>query len=473
MRTASEMQEPAIGGRRGTANAQQSGMWQSIRTYAPPFVLSLAATLGCTTSTEPNENPNPSDPGGEACHDAATSGCVVASEKQRISTPNVPPEDRTALVAGNSAFALDLFQQLRKESGNIFYSPYSISTALAMTWAGAKGETERAIADTMHFDLGQDRLHPALNWLDQELESRGQGAQGADGKGFRLRVVNALWGQIGYPFEAPFLDTLALNYGAGMRVVDFAQRRQEAVDLINGWVSDQTEGKIEELVPVAAITPETVLVLTNAIYFNAAWRTPFEPTATTEGPFERADGTEVTVPLMRGLLEMPYAEGDGYQAVAMPYDGDELSMVIILPEEGTLDAFEASLDAAKVDSIVGAMSAHQVDTTMPRFKFEYTLSLKDALGKMGMEIAFTRGAADFTGINASGQPYIQDVIHKAFVGVNEAGTEAAAATAVIVGDGSVPPPASLALVNPFLFLIRDNATGSILFVGRVADPSAS
>ncbi|WP_437572425.1 serpin family protein [Sorangium sp. So ce542] len=445
-------------------------MIRTLRTCAPLFALSLAAILGCETSTEPNPIP---EPGGEGCRDGDKPGCVVASDKQRISTPDVPPEDKTALVSGNSAFALDLYQELREEPGNVFYSPYSISTALAMTWAGAKGETETAMADTLRFGLGQDKLHPAFNWIDQELESRGQGAQGADGEGFRLNVVNALWGQIGYGFEAPFLDTLALNYGAGMRVVDFLGHKQEAVDLINGWVSDQTEGKIEKLVPLDAITPETVLVLTNAIYFNAAWRTPFEPTATADGPFEKADGTEVTVPLMHASLEMPYAEGEGYQAVAMPYDGDELSMVLVLPAKGTLDAFEASLDAAKVDGIVGAMSEHLVETTMPKFKFEYELSLKKTLQAMGMEIAFTAGAADFTGINAEGQPYIQDVLHKAFVGVNEAGTEAAAATAVIVGDESAPVPASLALVNPFLFLIRDNATGSILFVGRVADPSAS
>ncbi|WP_438009675.1 serpin family protein [Sorangium sp. So ce321] len=445
-------------------------MLRTLRTCAPPFVLSLAAILGCETSSDPLEGPDP-DPGGEACQDKP--GCVVASDKQRISTPDVPAEDGAALVSGNSAFSLDLYQQLRGEPGNVFYSPYSISTALAMTWAGAKGETETAMAGTLHFDLGQDKLHPAFNWLDQELESRGQGAEGADGKGFRLNVVNALWGQIGYPFEAPFLDTLALNYGAGMHVVDFLGQRQESVDLINGWVSEQTEGKIEKLVPVEAITPETVLVLTNAIYFNAAWRTPFETTATEDGQFVTADGSEVTVPLMHGGLEIPYAEGEGYQAVAMPYDGDELSMVIILPEKGTLDAFEASLDAAKVDGIVGAMSEHLVVTTMPKFKFEYELSLKETLKAMGMEVAFTPGAADFTGINAQGEPYIQDVIHKAFVGVNEAGTEAAAATAVIVGDESAPSPATLALVNPFLFFIRDNATGSLLFVGRIADPSAS
>lgn len=446
---------------------------RTLRTFAPLFALSLAATLGCKTSTtDPGEDPN-TDPVIEPCGDADTAGCVVASDKQRISSPDVPAADQAALVSGNSGFALDLYQQLREEPGNVFYSPYSISTALAMVWAGAKGETETAVAGTMHFDLGQDRLHPAFNWLDQELESRGQGAQGADGKGFRLNVVNALWGQSGYPFEAPFLDTLALNYGAGMRIVDFIGHPQDSADLINGWVSDQTEGKIEELVPVEAITPETVLILTNAIYFNAAWRTPFETNATEDGQFKTADGTEVTVPLMHGFLEMPYAEGEGYKAVAMPYEGNELSMLIVLPEAGTLDAFEASLDAAKVDGIVGAMSEHLVDTRMPRFKFEYELSLKDTLKAMGMEIAFTSGVADFTGINATGKPFIQDVLHKAFVGVNEAGTEAAASTAVIVGDESAPQPASFELVNPFLFLIRDNATGSILFVGRVADPSAS
>ncbi|WP_437975389.1 serpin family protein [Sorangium sp. So ce295] len=447
-------------------------MQRTIRTCAPLFVLSLAAILGCETSTDPDTDPNP-DLGGEECSDADKPVCVVASDKQRISSPDVPPEDKTALVSGNSAFALDLYQELRQEPGNVFFSPYSISTALAMTWAGAKGETETAMADTLRFNLGQDKLHPAFNWIDLELESRGQGAQGADGEGFRLNVVNALWGQNGYSFETPFVDTLGLHYGAGIHVVDFWGHPQESVDLINGWVSDQTEGKIEKLVPVEAITPETVLVLTNAIYFNAAWRTPFEPTATEDGAFETTEGTEVTVPLMRGSLEMPYAEGDGYQAVAMPYDGDELSMLIILPAKGTLDAFEASLDAAKVDGIAGAMSEHLVDTTMPRFKFDYDLSLKKTLEAMGMEIAFKPGVADFTGINSSGRPFIQDVIHKAFVGVNEAGTEAAAATAVIVGDESAPQPASLALVNPFLFLIRDNATGSILFVGRVADPSAS
>lgn len=444
-------------------------MMRTLRTIAPLFLLSLVAALGCETPSESNPNPEP----GEECHDADTPGCVIASDKQRISNPDVPAEDQKALVSGNSGFALDLYQQVRKKEGNLFYSPFSISTALAMTWAGAKGQTEIDVAKTMHFDLPQSDLHPAFNWLDQELDSRGQGAQGADGKGFRLNVVNALWGQIGYSFEAPFLDTLALNYGAGMHIVNFQDQPQQAADLINGWVSDQTEGKIEKLVPVEVLTPATVLVLTNAIYFNAAWRDPFEPNSTQDGSFTLTDGTTVTVPMMHGNPEMPFVKGDDYAAVALPYDGDELSMVMILPDVGALDTFEASLDAAKLDGIIAGMSEHMVDITMPKFKFEYELGLKETLKAMGMEIAFESGVADFTGINSKGQPYIQDVLHKAFIGVNEAGTEAAAATAVIIGDESAPEPASIALDHPFLFVIRDNLTGSILFVGRVADPTKS
>lgn len=457
------------GGGRGTGDAPRGGMLRNIRSLTPMFLLSLAAAIGCETT--PGTNPGPTPEPTEECHDADTPGCVIASDKQRVTSPNVSASDQEALTSGNSAFALDLYQQVRQKEGNVFYSPFSISMALAMTWAGAKGDTEAAMAQTLHFDLPQDKLHPAFNWLDQELASRGQGAQGADGKGFRLRVVNALWGQIGYSFEAPFLDTLALNYGAGMHIVDFQEEPQQSADLINGWVSDQTEGKIDKLVPVEALNPATVLVLTNAIYFNAAWRDPFETANTKDGPFALADGTSVTAPMMHGNPEMPYGEGAGWQAVALPYDGNELSMIVVLPEKGTLDAFEASLDAAKLGEIVGAMSEHQVDITMPKFKFEYELGLKKTLETMGMEIAFQSGPADFTGINSKGRPYIQDVLHKAFIGVNEAGTEAAAATAVIVGDESAPEPASIALDHPFLFLIRDDATGSLLFVGRVADPT--
>lgn len=432
------------------------------------LALATVAAVGCDNSTPPDQ-PDPSDP--QECSDPDKAGCVIRSDKQRIMSPDVPTGDQVSLVKGNSGFALDLYQQVRGKEGNLFYSPFSISMALAMTWAGAKNETESAMAGTLRFELPQEKLHPAFNWLDLELSSRGQGAKASDGKGFRLNVVNALWGQVGHNFEQPFLDTLGVNYGAGMRIVDFQTDPQGSADLINGWVKTETEGKIDKLVPVEAITDATVLILTNAIYFNAAWKEPFEVEDTTDGAFTKEDGSQVTVPMMSGYKEAGYAEGDDFQALLLPYEGDELSMVFVLPAQGGLADFEASLDADKLDAIAGGATEHAVDVKMPKFQFDYELGLKQTLKDMGMEIAFTPGAADFTGINSKGAPFIEDVLHKAFIGVNEAGTEAAAATAVIVGEESAPEPAAISLDRPFLFFIRDNATGSLLFVGRVADPS--
>lgn len=428
------------------------------------FALTLACVAGCDGGTQP--------PVDDECHDADKAGCVVESSKQRIQNPAVPAADTTALVQGNSTFAFDLYQQLKTEPGNLFYSPYSISLALAMTWAGAKGQTEADMASTLGFTLPQATLHPAFNGLDLALASRGQNAKASDGKGFRLNVANALWGQMGYPFEAPFLDTLALNYGAGMHIVDYEGAPQDAVDLINGWVDKQTEGKIPKLVSTDNIDASTKLVLTNAIYFNAAWREPFDAANTKAGDFVKADGTTVSADLMHGYVETGYAQSDTYQSVILPYDGNELSMVIVMPTAGTLADFEGSLDATLAEEIASATAKgeYSVDLTFPKFKFDGSFSLKDTLSKMGMSIAFDAGA-DFTGISSKGSLAIQDVIHKSFVAVNEAGTEAAAATAVIAGETSAPEPATMTVDHPFIFFIRDNATGAILFVGRMENPA--
>jgi serpin B len=428
------------------------------------LAVTLTAAAGCNTiSTDPS--PDPSE-----CSDPDQAGCVVASDKQRIQSPDVSPADLETLVSGNSTFAFDLHQQLRGAPGNLFYSPYSISSALAMTWAGARNQTEADMAAALGFKLTQAKLHPAFNALDLALASRGQGAQGSDGKGFRLNVANALWGQMGYPFEAPFLDTLALNYGAGMHIVDFEGATTQAIDLVNAWVDTKTEGKIKKLVSEANVDASTRLILTNAIYFNAAWATPFETANTANGDFKKLDGSTVTVPMMHGYQDTGYAAGDGYEALLLPYDGYELSMVLVLPAQGTFADFEASLDAKQLDAIVSSFSEHGVDIHMPKFKFESEFSLTKQLEALGMGIAFT-DAADFSGISSTGKLVISDVVHKSFVSVNEAGTEAAAATAVIAGETSAPEPAAIDLNRPFLFGIRDNATGSLLFFGRVVDPS--
>ncbi|MBM3175326.1 MAG: serpin family protein, partial [Chloroflexi bacterium] len=217
-------------------------------------------------------------------------GEVVQSEKQRITSPNVNQADQAALVDGNNAFALDTYQVIRKAEGNLFFSPYSISLALAMTYAGARGTTAQQMANTLHFTLPQEQLHPAFNSLDTELSQRGQGAKGKDEKGFRLNIVNAIWGQKGYKFLPEFLDTLAQNYGAGLRTLDFKQASEASRITINDWVSQQTEGRIKDLIPKGAIDPLTRLVLTNAIYFNAAWQFPFKKESTKDGAFHLLDG---------------------------------------------------------------------------------------------------------------------------------------------------------------------------------------
>jgi serpin B len=426
------------------------------------LALTLAAVSGC------NSDP-PVDPGpGDECQDADTAGCVITSDKQRIMSPDVPAEELQALVTGNTTFGLNLYQELQAEPGNLFYSPHSISMALAMTWAGARGQTEADMAAVLGLTLTQEKTHAAFNALDQALASRGQGAQGVDGGGFRLNIANAMWAQIGFPFESPFLDTLAVNYGAGVHVVDFEKSTIQAIDLINGWVADRTEDRIEKLVNEEVVTGDTRFVLTNAIYFNAAWADPFEEKNTKDGAFNLQAGGTVTVPMMHGTQETGYVDGDGYQALSMPYDGYELSMVLVMPDAGTLADFEASLDAAAIDAIFGALGTYSVDITMPKFKFESEFNLSESLKAMGMKSAFD--GADFSGMSSEGL-VVTDVVHKAFVAVNEAGTEAAAATAVIGGPTSIPEPASITLDNPFLFFIRDNATGAILFVGRIQDPS--
>jgi len=395
---------------------------------------------------------------------------VAQSEKPRDTSPAVSTSELAALVEGNNAFAFDLYRALGQKEGNLFCSPYSISLALAMTYAGARGQTEQQMAETLHFLLQQDRLHPAFDGLDLELASRGEGAQGKDEKGFRLHIVNAIWGQRDYVFLNDFLDVLAENYGAGLRLLDFAHEPEQSRVTINDWVSDQTEGKIKDLIPQGLIDALTRLVLTNAIYFNAAWLNPFDKGSTKDGTFHTLEGSDVTVPMMAQTGSFNYAKGDGYQAVELPYDGRELSMIILLPDSGQFQPFENSLDAVLVDSVVSDLEAGQVALTMPKFEFESELSLAKTLAAMGMPIAFS-GDADFSGMTGNRELAISDVVHKGFVSVDEAGTEAAAATAVVMRLTAFPgEPVQVTVDRPFIFLIRDNETGTLLFMGRVVNP---
>ena len=402
---------------------------------------------------------------------------ALRSAKERAA-PTAADADLAALARGNTTFAFDLYEALREDGGNLFYSPYSISLALAMTYAGARGDTESQMADTLHFDLPQDSLHPTFNALDLEIASRGKDDQDEDAGGFTLRIANAVWGQHDYQFQKMFIDLLAENYGAGVRPANFSEAPEESRVTINDWIADQTEDKITDLIPKGVINPLTRMVLTNAIYFKAAWASPFEERYTSEGPFSLLDGSEIFVPMMQKTAFFGYAGEDRYQVVDLPYFGQELSMTILLPDEGRFREFEDALDATLLERVLGDAERQYVTLVMPKFEFESQFELAETLKQMGMSNAFDRGKSDFSSMDgnscfAGDEPclFIREVIHQAFVSVDEQGTEAAAATGVVVQlESEKPDPVLVAIDRPFIFLIRDSDTGAILFLGRVLDP---
>jgi serpin B len=398
--------------------------------------------------------------GGSGAEPAAA---VARSSEARITTPAVPSEDLAALGAGNDAFAVDLYRTLRSSGGNVVFAPESLSIALAMTFAGAAGNTAGQTAATMHYALPPERLHPAFDALDLALN-----APPSAPAAFRLTVVNAVWAQQGFPVLPSFLDLLARNYGAGVRLADFIAAPEPARLLINQWVSAQTAGKIPELLMMGSINVMTRLVLTNAIYFKADWQTPFaaqSPMGTFHAPT-----SDVSVPMMTGPAEVPVWTGPDYTAARLPYAGGTTSMLLIVPDAGTFDAFEAALTTDTLQTVLaGVETAASQGVSLPRFVVDQHISVKTALMALGMTDAFDAPPADFSGIDGGHDLFIQDVIHQANVAVDEQGTEAAAATAVIIGRKGVVQ--TLRVDRPFLFLIRDDVAGATLFMGRVLDPS--
>jgi serpin B len=395
---------------------------------------------------------------------------IVKSSKARLLSPTVTTPEADELKQGNTAFALDLYQVLSGEAEkneNLFFSPHSISVALAMTYAGARNNTETQMAEALHFTLEQDRLHEAFNQLDIELDKRALPSEEGEGE-FRLNIVNAIWPQKEYAFLPEFLDVLAVHYDASLYLLDFAADPEGSRQVINEWVAGQTENRIKDLIPEGIITSITRLVLTNAIYFKAAWKNAFEESNIADGVFTRRDGSSVSVAMMNQTNDMFYAEGQGWKATELPYERPELGMAIILPDD--FDRFESELSASSLLSIIENLESATVNIRMPRFSFESEFMLNEALKALGMTDAFSM-AADFSGMNGNLDLFIQAVVHKAFIDVNEAGTEAAAATAVVVGEKGIPIVKEITLNKPFLFLIWDRPTGAILFIGRVVNPS--
>jgi serpin B len=400
----------------------------------------------------------------------ASSGELVQAAVGRDESPEVSSASVGELAQGNNRFAFDFYHQVAGQSmENLIYSPYSISLAFSMVYAGADGETAEQMAEVFRY-LPQEVQHPAYNTLDQQIAVAGEADYLPEGaEPFRLNVANAVWAQDGYPFREAYLELLARQYGAGVWTVDFAQDLDAALEAINDWTSDATEGRIPELAPPLSVTPQTRLVLANAIYFKASWLFAFEEARTADGAFTLLDGSRVTVPLMhQDTARVSYVEGDGYQAVWLPYAGGTIDMLVVLPAEGEFEVVEAQLDGELLAAMQDRAEVRDVDLTLPRFEFDTTLQLVELLQEMGLTIPFS-SEADFSGIVESGL-FIADAVHKGTITVDEKGTEAAAVTGVAMEE-SAYPGAEVSVTRPFLFAIIERESGTILFLGRVLNPA--
>ncbi len=370
------------------------------------------------------------------------------------------------IVEANNRFATQLYTQLKSNDGNLFFSPYSISAAMGMTYLGAKGNTAKEIRETMGYPMGNvNDFARMFGTLQQKLQAD------PDKDGYKLNIANALWTHQDYKFLNNFLELAKNRFDAEVRALNFTQP-EPARQTINTWVEDQTNKKIKDLLPSDAITPRTRLILTNAIYFKGAWKAEFDKKRTRDGRFYTSTQNHVKTPMMHRTGDYSYAELPDYQLLAMPYKGDSVSMLVILPKaRDGLSKIEPKLADAMAAS--DRLMLKKVEVAFPKFKIEgATIPLADQLMKMGMKEPFTM-KADFSGMDGTRKLFIQKVLHKAFVEVNEEGTEAAAATSVIVGVKSAMPrhPRFIA-DHPFIFMIIDNETGAILFLGRVANPKS-
>jgi len=374
-----------------------------------------------------------------------------------------------SLVQGNTAFALDLYGQLKNGPGNLFFSPYSISTALAMTYAGAHGDTEKQIGRVFHFELEHRKLHAAFGELQRGL------GEASKQKGIELSIANALWAQKGHPFLSGFLEIAKDEYQANLNKADFITGAEAARDEINRWVAQRTKDKIQNILPPGSLNDLTRLVLANAIYFKGAWTKPFEKSETSDQPFHLSSTKQVNAPLMHHFDEVRYLENSGFQAVELPYASNELSMVVLLPRQiDGCGQLENRLSPGFLSRSLSQMKRQKVEIFLPRFKLESSFDLVPTLASMGMPDAFGP-KADFSGMDSTKLLFISGVFHKAWGEVNEEGTEAAAATVVAVAASAImkppPPPPVFQADHPFIFCIRDTRSGSLLFLSRLMNPA--
>lgn len=397
---------------------------------------------------------------------------LAAAALSRSIIPAIPDSvTDSSLIAGNSRFAVELFSEISQgsEGGNIFFSPFSISMALGMTWNGATGETARDMAEVLNFDMPVYFVNRSFERITEKISSGTVDEMGGDP--LTMTVSNGIWVQDGFQLLNSFTEAVTGFYGASAENLDFTSDPEGSREEINEWVAESTMQKIIDLLAPGTITPDTRLVLTNAVYFKAGWLYPFEELATAEGGFTRGDGEKVTVPMMNQTEFFDYASSDEWQAVRMRYAGGSSSMLIILPRN--MESYLEGFGEETVADVERRLSRVNVALSMPRFEYSQSISMGDILVSMGMELPFS-GEADFSAITGSPDLFISQVLHKAYVKVDEAGTEAAAATAVVMNITSAPSSVEQMIVDrPFIFLIKNDETGSILFMGLVNDPSVS
>jgi serpin B len=430
--------------------------------------LSIAALLlfspGCAATK--TGNPVHDDPPPEGIE-------LVRAALERDTEPTLDAADQVRFGEDSRDFALEFYSQVSSAEGNLFLSPYSLWAALGMLYAGAEGETKAEMTSALRFNLPEPSLYAAFNATALALagrpnelagESSGDDASMGDAE---LRVVNGAFTQRGFDFEEEYLETLARDFGAGVFVADFATQPERERLAINQWVEDQTESRIQDLLPPNSLDPMVRLILANAVYFKGSWLDPFDASKTATETFH-APGGDVQVPTMNGRADL-YAAGEGYQALELPYIAPALRMLFVLPDAGRFAEIEAALNRTLFDQIRANLSRHSVTVKLPKFSFDSSIRVREALQAMGMQQAFVAGAADLTGI-APADLYVADIFHQAFIALDEQGTEAAAATAIIDLDNSAPPPADFFADRPFLFMIYDEPTGQILFLGRLLDP---
>lgn len=397
---------------------------------------------------------------------AAPPGKLLQSAKARITT--APPQtDIDAVVGGNTAFGLDVFNRLAP-SGNALVSPYSIDAAFGMLYGGARNGTATAFEQTFHISVPAATFHRVMNHVDLQLADRAKTGKARDGGPLKLNVANQLFTQDGFALQPDYLDLLSQEYGAGVATLDFEHQAEDARLKINDWVANRTEDKIKDLFGKGVINPDTRLVLVNALYLDAAWSKTFDESKTHDAPFHLAEGGDATVKMMQNPeLKGRHALVDQTEVVELPYSGDQLALDIVMPP--ALSDLEP-VDDAKLASLLGQLGDTPLDLSMPRFTLKSKYSLDDALKAMGLSVAYTADA-DFSGITGDRSLFIQGSVHQTFGDVSEKGTEAAAATGISVGTTSVGPSAVKVVIDhPFLFVLRDKPTGQVLFIGRFTHP---